>query len=57
MGNITPSLKSSEVGNNQASFESNVRTIGGVKTVKWDNSKSFTPVAQLLFFFTISCNW
>ena len=50
MGNITPSLKSSEVGNIQASFESNVRTIGGVKTVKWDNSKSFTPVAQLLFF-------
>jgi len=50
MNNITPSLKSSEIVSNQVSFESNVTTIGGVKTVKWDNSKSFTPVGQLLFF-------
>ena len=50
MCNITPSLTSSIIPNNQPAFESNVTTIGGVKTVKWDNSKSFTPVGQLLFF-------
>ena len=50
MSNITPSLKLPQISNNQPVFESNVTTVGGVKIVKWDNSKAFTPVGQLLFF-------
>lgn len=50
MANNTPTLVCSSLSKNQVSSLIKVPSGGGLTQVQWDNSQSFTPLGQLVFF-------